>query len=108
MPHDITLSRLLRRLDEGVLGDVSRRWLPADAKRRATVAVEAAGLPPGGISPRFVKRANDREPGFTWRRGLTWTMALDVDRRPIVAQTARRGPTHDSPTLRPLVASAYQ
>src|SRR5262249_24861026 len=76
--------------------------------RQATVAVEATGLAPGAISAFFVKRAKDREPGFTWRHWLKWTMVADVDRRIILAQTARRGPTNDCATLRPLVDRAHQ
>ena len=35
-------------------------------------------------------------------------MAVDVDRRVILAQTARRGPTNDCATLRPLVSAAHE
>jgi hypothetical protein len=35
-------------------------------------------------------------------------MAVDVDRRFMVAQTARRSPTNDGATLRPLVDVAHQ
>jgi len=35
-------------------------------------------------------------------------MAVDVDHRVILAQTARRGPTNDYATLRPLVDTAHQ
>ena len=72
------------------------------------MAVDATGLTPGAISTFFVKRIKDRAPGFTWRHWLKWTMALDVDRRVILAQTARRGPTNDCATLRPLVDAAHQ
>lgn len=112
VPDYTTLYRFLRRLDEVVfeeaLSEVSRCWLPADAKRRATVAVDATGLTPGAISTFFVKRIKDRDPGFTWRHWVKWIMAVDVDRRLIVAQTARRGPTNDCATLRPLVDAAHR
>jgi IS5 family transposase len=112
VPDYTTLYRFLRRLDAKVLeeamGEVSRCWLPADAKRRATVAVDATGLTPGAISTFFVKRVKDREPGFTWRHWVKWTMAIDVGRRLIVAQTARRGPTNDCATLRPLVDAVHR
>jgi Transposase DDE domain/Transposase domain (DUF772) len=112
VPDYTTLYRLLRRLDavvfEAALSEVSRCWLPADEKRRATVAVDATGLTPGAISTFFVKRVKDREPGFTWRHWVKWTMAIDVGRRLIVAQTARRGPTNDGATLRPLVDAAHR
>jgi hypothetical protein len=74
----------------------------------ATVAVGATGLTPGAVSTFFVKRVKDREPGFTWRHWLQWTMAVDVERRVILAQTARRGPTNDCAVLRPLVSAANQ
>jgi hypothetical protein len=112
VPDYTTLYRFLRRLDEVVveetLSDVSRCWPPADAKRRATVAVDATGLTPGAISTFFVKRIKDQDPGFTWCHWVEWTMAIEVDRRLIVAQTARRGPTHDGATLRPLIDAAHR
>jgi hypothetical protein len=36
-----------------------------------------------------------------------WTMAVDVDRRVMVAHTARRGPTNDCAMPRPLVDAAH-
>jgi hypothetical protein len=74
---------------------------------RATVAVDATGLTSRAISTFFVKRAEDRGDGFEWRHWLKWTMAVDVDRQVIVAQTARRGPYSDSATLRPRVDRAH-
>ncbi len=82
--------------------------LASQPGHRATVAVDATGLAPGAVSTFLVKRAKDREPGFTWRHWLKWTMAVEVDRRVILAQTARRGPTHDRAILRPLVDTARQ
>jgi hypothetical protein len=46
--------------------------------------------------------------GVPWRHWLKWTMAVDLDRRIILAQTARRGPTHDGATWRPLVSAAHE
>jgi hypothetical protein len=37
-----------------------------------------------------------------------WTMAVDVDRRVMVAHTVRRGPTKDCAILRPVVDAAHQ
>jgi DDE family transposase/transposase-like protein DUF772 len=111
VPDHTTLNRFLRRLDEAVLEQllsaVVQRLIPQPSPR-ATVAVDATGLTPGAVSTFFVKRAKDREPGFTWRYWLKWTMAVDVDRRIILAQTARRGPTNDCATLRPLVSAAHE
>jgi hypothetical protein len=112
VPDDTPVDRCLRRLDgvvfEAALRDVSHCWQPADEQRRATVAVAATGRPPGAISTFFVKRVKAREPGFTWRHWVTWTIAIDVGRRLTVAQTARRGSTHDWATLRPLVGAAHR
>jgi len=111
VPDDPTVYRLLRRLDEAALEQVLSavvRRLALQPGRRVTVAVDATGLAPGAISTFFVKRAKDRGEGFTWRHWLTWTMAVDVDSRIILAQTARRGPTNDCATLRPLVDTAHQ
>src|SRR5262249_5391101 len=111
VPDYTTLYRFLRRLNEAVVGQAISavvQQLASPPSRQATVAVEATGLAPGAISAFFVKRAKDREPGFTWRHWLKWTMVADVDRRIILAQTARRGPTNDCATLRPLVDRAHQ
>ena len=111
VPDYTTLYRFLRRLDEAVLGQTMRalveRLIPAP-RPQATVVVDATGLTSGAISTFFVKRAKDREPGFTWRHWLKWTVAVNVDRRLILAQTARRGPSNDCATLRPLVSAAHE
>src|SRR3712207_217285 len=90
VPDHTTLYRFLRRLDDAVLEQllsaVVQRLVPQPTCQ-ATVAVDATGLAPGAISTFFVKRANDRGEGFTWRHWLQWTMAADVDRQLIVAQT---------------------
>jgi hypothetical protein len=111
VPDYTTLYRLLRRLNETaleqILSPVVQRLIPP-LHPQATVAVDATGLAPGAISTFFVKRANDRGEGFTWRHWLKWTMAVDVDRRLSVAQPTRRGPTNDCAILRPLVDAAHQ
>jgi Transposase DDE domain/Transposase domain (DUF772) len=111
VPDYTTVYRFLRRLDEAALEqtlDAVVQRLARPPGDQATVAVDATGLAPGAISTFFVKRAKDRGEGFTWRHWLKWTMAVDVDRRCIVAQTARRGPTNDCAMLRPLVDTAHQ
>ena len=111
VPDHPTLYRFLRRLDEAVLEQVLsavvQRLLPQPGPQ-ATVAVGATGLAPGAISTFFVKRAKDRGEGFTWRHWLKWTTAVDVDRRLILAQAARRGPANDGALLRPLVSAAHE
>jgi hypothetical protein len=110
-PDYTTLYRFLRRLEETVLerflSAVVQRLIPQPSPQ-AIVAVDATGLAPGAVSTFFVKRAKDRGEGFTWRHWLKWTMAVDVDRRLIVAQAARRGPYNDCATLRPLLDAAHQ
>jgi hypothetical protein len=70
---------------------------------RATVAINATGLAAGTTSTVFVKRAKDRAKGFAWRHWLTWTIAIALGSRLVVAHTARRKPYHDGATLRPSV-----
>jgi hypothetical protein len=111
VPDYTTVYRFLRRLDEAALEQTLNavvHRLTRQPGEQATVAVDATGLAPGAISTFFVKRAKDRGEGFTWRHWLKWTMAVDVERRCIVAQTARRGPTNDCATLRPLVDAAHR
>jgi IS5 family transposase len=110
VPDYTTVYRFLRRLSETALEDtlsaVVQRLGPQSGPQ-ATVAVDATGLAPGAISTFFVKRAKDRGDGFTWRHWLKWTVVVDLDRRVILAQTARRGPTNDCALLRPLVSTAH-
>jgi hypothetical protein len=46
--------------------------------------------------------------GFTWRHWRKWTVAVDIPRRLILAELARRGPTHGCAKLRPLLKVAGQ
>jgi hypothetical protein len=111
VPDDPTLYRFLHRRDETVLEEslsAAAQQLVPQPSPQVTVAIEATGLASGAISTVFVKRVQDREPGFTWRHWLKWTMAVDLDRRLIVEQAARRGPTNDCATLRPLVDAAHR
>jgi hypothetical protein len=111
VPDYTTVYRFLRGLDEAVLehilsAAVHRLAPPPD--RQATMAVDATGLASGAIRTFFVKRVKDRGEGFPWRHWLKWAIAVDLERRIILAQTARHGPTHDGATLRPLVDAAHQ
>jgi Transposase domain (DUF772) len=111
VPDYTTLYRFLRGLEETVLEQlwsaVIQRLLPRPSSQ-TTVAVAATGLAPGAISTFFVKRVKEREPSFTWRQGLKWTMVVDLDRRLPLAQTTRRGPTNACATVRPLVSVAHE
>jgi hypothetical protein len=106
-----TLDRVRRRLDatilEEILSPVVQPLVPQPSPP-ATVAGDAPGLASGAISTFFVKRVKEREPGFTWRHWRQGTMTVAVDRRVILAQTARRGPTHDGAMWRPRVSAAQE
>jgi hypothetical protein len=109
VPDHTTLYYFLRRLEEktltGALAEVVRR-LPPPSSGGTTVAVDATGLSSGAISTFFVKRAKDRGDGFPWRHYLKWLVAVDVSRKVLLAQVAKRGPANDSATLRPVVDAA--
>jgi hypothetical protein len=109
-PGDAAGCRCPRRRDAAALEHTLRAAGPrrgVQPGHQATVAVDATGLAPGAGSPFFVARANDRGDGFPWRHRLKWTMAGDVDRQPVVAPAARRGPANDCATLRPLGEAAH-
>jgi hypothetical protein len=105
-PDHTTLYRFMRRLDASTL----QRFLVAVVERMpvrdegAILAVDATGLAPGAISTFFVNRKRDSGEGFPWRQWLKWLVAVDGKRQLILSQLAKRGPTNDSATLRPLVA----
>lgn len=111
VPDYTTLYRFMRRLDETLLARLLQetvRQLPNPAAERLTIAVDATSLTPGSVSTFFVHRRRDQPPGFTWRHWVKWVVAVDVTRQVLVAQIAKRGPTNDSATLRPLVDQAQQ
>lgn len=109
VPDHTTLYRFLRRLDEDaltrVLAEVVRR-LPPNRRGRATVAVDATGLAPAAASTYFVRRLRDFGREHSRHYWLKWLLAVDVERRAVVAQVAHHGPCNDSATLRPLVDAA--
>ena len=108
VPDHTTFYYFLRRLEEKTLtralAEVVRRLPPPPGG--TTVAVDATGLSSGAISTFFVKRTRDRGNGFPWRHYLKWLVAVDVSRRVLLAQVAKRGPANDSATLRPVVDAA--
>jgi hypothetical protein len=110
-PDYTTLYRFMRRLDETLLARLLQetvRRMPEPPAARATIAVDATGLTPGAVSTFFVHRRRDQPPGSTWRHWVKWIVAVDVVRQLLLAQIAKRGPTNDSATLRPLVDQARQ
>jgi len=110
-PDYTTLYRFMRRLDDTVIEQLLHetvRQMPPLSQERLTVAVDATGLTSGAVSTFFVHRRRDQPPGFTWRHWVKWVVAVDVSRQVLLAQIAKRGPTNDSATLRPLVDRASQ
>ncbi len=106
-PDYSTLHRFLDRMDEVALSQVMARVVRIfpNTPGGVTVAVDSTGLTPTAVSTFFIKRARDRE-GFTWRHWLNWTVSVDVERRLILSQLARRGPYNDCAKLRPLLKHA--
>lgn len=108
-PDYTTLHCFMKRLAAGALARVLEeavRRMPPAKPGGMTVAVDATGLAPGAVSVFFVNRVRDRGNGLPWRRWAKWVVVVDVQRRMILAQTAKYGPTNDSATLRPLVGAA--
>jgi len=109
IPDHTTLFYFLRRLSEEMVSHLLEetiRRLPPPPPGGTTVAVDGTGLAPGAISTFFVKRAKDRGEGLPWRFWLKWLVTVDVYRQVVLAQIAKRGPTNDCATLRPLVDAA--
>ncbi|HEU5347646.1 MAG TPA: transposase, partial [Ktedonobacterales bacterium] len=109
VPDYTTLYRCLRRAGEEELTQLLHetvRRMPPPPDGGTTVAVDGTGLAPGAISTFFVNRVRDRGAGFTWRPWLKWVVVVDLPRRIILAQAAKRGPTNDGATLRPLLEQA--
>jgi Transposase DDE domain/Transposase domain (DUF772) len=110
VPDDSTLYRFMRRLDVTVLhqalGETVRRFPATDPASETIVAVDGTGLTPGAISTFFVKRKRDRGQGLPWRYWLKWLVVVDIKRRLLISQFAKRGPANDCAALRPLVDAA--
>jgi hypothetical protein len=107
-PDYSTLHRFLDRIDEATINRVIAqvvRIFP-NPPVSVTVAVDSTGLTPTAVSTFFIKRARDRGEGFTWRHWLKWTVSVEVERRLILSQVARRGPYNDCAKLRPLLKNA--
>jgi hypothetical protein len=109
VPDYTTLYRCLRRTGEDALTRLLQqtiRRMPPPPDGGTTVAVDGTGLAPGAISTFFVNRTRDRGEGFTWRHWRKWVVVVDLARHFILAQAAKRGPTNDGATLRPLLDQA--
>lgn len=119
VPDYSTVYRFMLRVEERiiaqVLAEVVRRLEKLRRKRGPmrpklrTVAVDATGLSPGAISTFFVRRREHHGgKAMPWRYWLKWLLAIDVDLRVVLAQSAHQGPTNDCATLRPLLDEAAQ
>lgn len=111
VPDHSTFFRFMLRLDEQViaqaLAEVVRRLQrrrPLPKRTKAIVAVDATGLAPGSISTFFIRRREHHGGApMPWRYWLKWLLAVDTQRRLILAQRAHQGPVNDCATLRPLL-----
>ncbi len=99
-PDHTTPYRFMRRVTDEVLDSVliavARRLVPrrrGRERKKATVAVDAAGLAPGSVSTFFINRRTDRGGGLPWRHWCKWTAVVDVPRRCVLAQGRGRGRT---------------
>jgi hypothetical protein len=112
VPDYSTLYGFMRRLDVTILhqalAETVRRFPVDDTDQGRIVAVDGTGLTPGSISTFFGKRKRDRGHGLPWRYWLKWLVVVDVKRRLLVSQWAKRGPANDCAVLRPLLDVAAQ
>ena len=120
VPDYTTLYRFLTRLQEDdvarAMSEVVRRrpgrWRkPALSlpKGPATVAVDATGLAQAAVSSCFIRRVEHfGQKQRTWKHWLKWLAVVDVERKIILAQSARQAPWSDCATLPVLVGQAHQ
>jgi len=73
------------------------------------VAVDATGLAQTAVSSYFIRRVEHfGQKPRTWKHWLKWLAVVDVERKIIVAQSARHAPWNDCATLPTLVGQAHQ
>ena len=78
-------------------------------RKRARVAVDATGLASGAVSTFFVRRLHHHgQKPLPWRYWLKWVVVVDLDRRCVLAQRARRGPWNGYASLPAVVQPASQ
>jgi len=112
VPDHTTLYRFLRRREEAAitraLNEVVPRMAPPGPRRRAQVAVDAAGLAPSAVSTFFVRRMyHHTQQPLPWRHWLKWLAVVDLKRQLILTQSARQAPWNDCANLPTLVAQAH-
>jgi len=115
VPDFTTLYRFLQRVDERTLAravDETVRRLHCvgqSGRKRARVAVDATGLASGAVSTFFVRRLHHHgQKPLPWRYWLKWVVVVDLDRKCVLAQMARRGPWNDCASLPAVVQTASQ
>ena len=115
VPDFTTLYRFLQRVDERALAravDETVRRLHCvgqSGRKRARVAVDATGLASGAVSTFFVRRLHHHgQKPLPWRYWLKWVVVVDLDRKCVLAQMARRGSWNDCASLPAVVQTASQ
>ena len=99
-----------RTLQQAVDETVRRlRRVGRGGRKRARVAVDATGLALGAVSTFFIRRLHHhgQEP-LPWRYWRKWVVAVDLDRKCVLAPMVRRGPWNDCSNLPTMVEDASQ
>ena len=112
VPDYTTLCRFLTRVQEE---DVARAMnelvgrMPGRWRSPATVGVDATGLAQAAVSSYFIRRVEHfGQKQRTWKHWLKWLAVVDLERKIILAQSARQAPWNDCATLPVLVGQANQ
>ena len=106
VPDYTTLYRFMRRLEgtdlERTLATCLEKAGMPDAP--VTLAIDGTGLRTTAVSAHYqARRGNDLKPQW-----LKWLVAMDLERRLILAQEAKAGPANDVASFRPLLSQAAE
>jgi IS5 family transposase len=112
VPDYTTLYRFLTRLQEEdvarAMNEIVRR-MPGRWRSPATVGVDASGLAQAAVSSYFIRRVEHfGQKQRSWKHWLKWLIVVDLERKIILAQSARQAPWNDCATLPVLVGQASQ
>lgn len=111
VPDHTTLCKFVARLEEAAIAR-ALELIAAKYPRyrgRATVAVDATGLSPSGLSTYFVRRRHHHQgKALDWKHWLVGLAVVDVSTGMLLAQTAHQGPTNNCAHLRPMVDAAHR